>query len=69
MDTQLMSNELVQLDKYFQSCNALPVTRATIPAAEWHSFRAKLDMLMLEYCPEEMNQEQFNTWASHQRVV
>lgn len=31
--------------------------------------QAKIDALMLEYCPEEMTQEQIDNWASHQRVV
>ncbi len=28
--------------------------------------QAKIDMLMLEYCPEEMTDEQRETWAEHQ---
>ena len=29
--------------------------------------QAKIDALMLEYCPSEMSQEQLDTWAAHQR--
>jgi len=29
--------------------------------------QAMIDMLMLEYCPEEMNAEQMAEWAKHQR--
>jgi len=28
--------------------------------------QAKIDSLMLEYCPEEMTQEQKDSWARHQ---
>jgi len=28
--------------------------------------QAKIDMLMIEFCPEEMTQEQKHNWASHQ---
>lgn len=31
--------------------------------------QAVIDALMLEYCPEDMTQEQFNTWALNQRAV
>lgn len=30
---------------------------------------AKIDALMLEYCPEEMTQEQKDNWAYNQRKV
>lgn len=33
------------------------------------ALQAKLDRLMLEYCPEEMTPEQLATWAKHQRPV
>ena len=29
--------------------------------------QAEIDRLMLEFCPEEMTQEQKETWASHQK--
>ena len=31
--------------------------------------QAKIDALMLEYCPDEMTQEQIDNWVRHQRVV
>lgn len=31
--------------------------------------QAKIDRLMLEYCPDEMTCEQMATWAAHQRPV
>jgi hypothetical protein len=32
------------------------------------SLQAKIDSLMLEYCPDEMTKEQLAIWESHQRV-
>lgn len=31
--------------------------------------QAKIDELMLEYCPDEMTEKQLVEWAKHQRVV
>jgi hypothetical protein len=31
--------------------------------------QSKLDALMLEFCPEEMTEEQINEWKTHQKVV
>ena len=31
--------------------------------------QAKIDELMLEYCPDEMTQEQIAEYAKHQRAV
>ena len=31
-----------------------------------NGLQAQIDMLMLEYCPEEMTPEQKETWAKHQ---
>lgn len=33
------------------------------------SLQAKIDALMLEYCPDEMSQEQIETWCKAQRKV
>ena len=30
------------------------------------SLRAKIDSLMLEYCPDEMTPEQIKNWENHQ---
>lgn len=37
--------------------------------AAWNLQQAKIDRLMLEYCPDEMTKEQLLKWAKHQRVV
>jgi len=34
--------------------------------AENASKQAKIDSLMLEFCPDEMTQEQLDNWAAHQ---
>lgn len=31
--------------------------------------QAEIDLLMLEFCPDEMTPEQLANWASHQRAV
>ena len=31
--------------------------------------QSEVDALMLEYCPNEMTQEQLDNWAAHQRAV
>jgi hypothetical protein len=33
------------------------------------SLQARIDELMLEYCPDEMTQERFDEWARHQVPV
>jgi hypothetical protein len=37
-------------------------------AVEVAAQQAKIDALMLEYCPEDMTPEQFAEWAKHQKV-
>lgn len=34
---------------------------------EVQELQATIDRLMLEYCPEEMTQEQKDNWAKHQK--
>lgn len=42
------------------------------PGIEYHKaldyLQSKIDALMLEYCPEEMTQEQLSNWSSHQQL-
>ena len=33
------------------------------------SLQAKIDALMLEYCPDEMTEEQIAEWEKHQKPV
>jgi hypothetical protein len=41
-------------------------TQADYWKAKAESLQAKVDALMLEYCPEEMTPEQKANWAAHQ---
>lgn len=34
----------------------------------WDMKQAKIDSLMLEYCPEDMTDTQIEEWAEHQKV-
>ena len=36
---------------------------------DYDALQAQIDRLMLEYCPDEMTDEQFENWAKHQRPV
>lgn len=31
--------------------------------------QAEIDQLMLEFCPDEMTEEQLNNWKCHQKAV
>jgi hypothetical protein len=37
--------------------------------AQVHALEAKIDALMLEYCPSEMTAEQVENWGNHQRAA
>lgn len=37
--------------------------------SEIASMQAKIDALMLEYCPDEMTKEQMDNWEKHQKVI
>lgn len=37
-----------------------------VAKAAWDSQQAKIDRLMLEYCPDEMTEQQKKEWARHQ---
>ena len=37
--------------------------------AEIASLQAKIDALMLEYCPAEMDKSQLDNWGAHQVAV
>ena len=57
----------------FTSGNSVPVTEARITRQEFDDIQAKMDglqyqidELMLEYCPDDMTDEQLNIWAENQ---
>lgn len=39
------------------------------PNQDMDAKQAKVDELMLEYCPDEMTKEQLDNWAKHQSPV
>lgn len=57
------------LDIYDEDYNV--VLRLLNHALEAHdkieSMQARIDELMLEYCPDEMTQEQIDNWCKHQK--
>lgn len=49
------------------SCERFTVREAARQAADKiEELQARIDELMLEYCPEEMTAEQLEEWAKHQ---
>lgn len=34
-----------------------------------HKIQKQLDDIMMEYCPEEVSEEQWENWASHQKPI
>lgn len=42
---------------------------AEVAARKADALQARIDALMLEYCPEEMTEAQKENWARHQRPV
>ena len=53
--------------KNFPLSDLIPLMQKA--ADELDAKQCKIDQLMLEYCPDEMTQEQFQEWAKHQRLV
>jgi len=45
------------------------LTRIARLEAELDAKQAKIDALMLEYCPDEMTPEQLAEWGRHQKVA
>lgn len=64
------------IDLRFKSGNSVSIERAHITSDEWQSLcdernalQARIDALMLEYCPNDMSVEQREEWARHQVPV
>ena len=54
----------------------LPPTRPMFPSdyelmleSQIEGMQAKIDMLMLEFCPDEMTEEQLANWEIHQKAL
>lgn len=52
--------------QYVATCNPTNIAELL---KELDARQAKIDALMLEYCPSEMSDAQFAKWASHQKPV
>ena len=44
-------------------------TRIQELEAEVAAKQAKIDALMMEFCPEDVTEEQYEEWAKHQKPV
>jgi hypothetical protein len=67
-----MCTNLTVRNAFLRQRPDLPVDR--LPAylhmtQQMGSLQAKIDELMLEYCPEDMTPEQFENWKANQRPV
>jgi len=56
--------EAAMAAKWAECCEELDSLHKKLSAAQ-----AKIDELMLEYCPDEMTKEQLVEWAKHQQIV
>ena len=45
-----------------------PLEWRMVPTEREEELQARIDALMLEYCPDEMTPEQLANWAAHQEV-
>ena len=61
-----MSSTDEQFEAYWQ--RRLDTSLAHV-STEVAALQARIDALMLEYCPDEMTPEQVANWAKHQRKV
>ena len=58
----LKENKDTLIDKLSETLH-----RAVNAEAQIESLQAKIDALMLEYCPEEMTEQQMKTWGNNQK--
>jgi hypothetical protein len=65
--------ELTEL--YFEGCNVSSMCHEsvaktyTIISSEIDFLQAQIDRLMLEYCPDEMSENQTHNWTLHQKLA
>lgn len=62
-------NKVDAASQYFNENCRLPAGMVRDLFDEIERLQARVDALMLEYCPEEMSKEQLETWSSHQMIV
>lgn len=63
------NGELCDANSILASANDTDFARAQHAEAELAAAQAKIDALMLEYCPNEMTDEQCDAWARRQKVA
>lgn len=68
-----LENHCLRAERFYDEGGYLVVNwlRAAFEAgaSQVAAKQAIIDRLMLEYCPDEMSEEQFEEWARHQRPV
>ena len=64
------------LDLKFTSGNSVPVNEVRLTRGEYEEIKAELavlqariDSIMLEYCPEDMDRKQIDTWGKFQKPM
>lgn len=60
---------LLSRDKAWADIDSLKEQQLARYDAEISYLQYRIDELMLEYCPNEMTEEQLANWAAHQRPV
>jgi len=73
----LTGQDWLDVEQFIDGISQELVTRADLVEArirkaveaECAAKQAKIDMLMLEYCPDEMTKEQIDEWARNQNTV
>ena len=58
-----------ELEQQLAALNAHQIAYEAQAERELAAAQARIDELMLEYCPDEMTEEQLEEWSKHQRAV
>lgn len=56
----------LNINKWFEETDKLGMCSADGLKKRIDSLQAKVDSLMLEFCPEDMTEDQLNNWKSKQ---
>ena len=72
-NTRDSANKARSMDPQYRSASLGDVERAVDAEMDYReqlaAKQARIDELMLEYCPNEMTEEQLEEWSKHQRAV
>lgn len=69
MKIDITSRLVLASDSAYYDCQPHYGDLLAEAAKELGALQAKIDDLMLEYCPKDMTPEQIENWKQHQRVV